>query len=116
MPAPNKKNIAEWFGSYFVHEGLDPNKAAGEMAKFIKESRSINKSLEYVNKAINAHGIEAIRGGGEWDSYYGDSVALYVNTGDTYNPTILYDTVRGKLELTTMGDFVERYSDKYGIT
>jgi hypothetical protein len=60
-------------------------------------------------------GVEAIRSETQWDNYYGDTVALYLNTGDTYACTLLYDTVKGKFHLTTMGDFVEGAPKYYGI-
>jgi hypothetical protein len=36
-------------------------------------------------------------------------LAEYVNSGDTYSPTVLYDYSEGKFYLTTYGDWVEKY-------
>jgi hypothetical protein len=58
-------------------------------------------------------GVEPIRGQ-HWDGYYGDTVALYLNSGDQYNATLLYDAVKGRFMLTTRGDFVERAPKSYG--
>lgn len=41
------------------------------------------------------------------DSYHGNIVASYVNTGDTYSPTILLDHLSGRYRLTSWGDFYE---------
>ena len=60
-------------------------------------------------------GVEAIRGEKERDDYWANTVALYVNTGDTYSATLLYDRVREKFEVTTYGDFVEKYTRRYDI-
>ena len=60
-----------------------------------------------LNEVLGGHGIEAIRGDG-WDSFYGDTAALYVNQGDTYAETLLYDIDRGKWLVTTVGDWIER--------
>lgn len=115
MPAPNKKNIIEWFGSYLSHEGLPVEQTAAEMAKKIKETRDPDKVLDYVDKILRAHGIESIRGEYHVDNYYFDIVALYVNMGDTYSATLLYETDKRRFLLTTWGDWVERNQKKYGI-
>ena len=36
----------------------------------------------------------------------------YLNTGDTYNDTVLRNPISGKLEMTTMGDMVEYLGTK----
>lgn len=64
---------------------------------------------------MEASGVEAIRGDYHVDNYYFDIVALYVNTGDTYNPTLLYETETGRFRATTFGDWVERNTRKYNI-
>jgi hypothetical protein len=49
--------------------------------------------------------VEAIR---EEKSGMGKVVAEYVNMGDTYNATILYNVKSQNFYVTTWGDFVER--------
>lgn len=63
--------------------------------------------LSALNELLEMHGVEAIREEGAWDNYYGDCVAEYLNTGDTYAPTIVFDNRAGKYLLTSYGDFVE---------
>ena len=58
-------------------------------------------------------GCETISGTEQEEA--GWPIAEYVNMGDTYYMTILYNYQEGTFSLTTMGDFVEQYSDKYGI-
>jgi hypothetical protein len=70
--------------------------------------------MDQINDLIGGHGVESIRGDGP-GGFWQDSVAIYVNTGDTYSATILYDTTKEKFALTTMGDFVEQNQDKYQI-
>lgn len=66
------------------------------------------------DRFMEAHGVEAIEG--EWvDGYYGNIVASYVNTGDTYNPTLLHESETGRFILTSWGDWVERNQKRYGI-
>lgn len=79
-------------------------------------AKDADRLMQDISVAVDGHGVEAIRGSARpMSRYFVDIVALYVNTGDTYNNTIVYDTVREKFIPTTMGDFVERYSRKYGI-
>jgi len=103
--APTVKRIIEWFN--LNQYSANPEKDAEQIRKSIQEDNSY-KALEKVDKIINAHGIEAIRG------EYG-IVAHYVNTGDTYNATLLHDVNKNKLYLTTWGDWVEKNNRKYGI-
>jgi hypothetical protein len=61
-----------------------------------------------LNELLDGHGIEAIRDSRQWDSYYGDCRFSYVNMGDTYNATILYDCMNDRYILSSWGDVVER--------
>lgn len=118
MPAPNKKNIADWFGDYFRKWGGHVDSIASEMERHIKNAgtrKEVDHALNYVDDMIHGHGVEAIRGDYHVDNYYYDIVGLYVNTGDTYNATLVYDTDREKFVLTTMGDWVEKNERKYKI-
>jgi hypothetical protein len=47
------------------------------------------------------------------NKYYYDIIGLYINFGDTYSPTVLYDTVNGEFLLTSWGDFYEVQSAAY---
>jgi len=63
-------------------------------------------AMAMLNEAIEGHGIEAV--------FTTDSVPVfsYVNTGDSYNPTIV--KFRSRFILTTVGDMVE-YVEQQGI-
>lgn len=63
--------------------------------------------LSALNELLELHGVEAIRDEHSWDRYYGDCIAEYLNTGDSYAATIVLDHQRGKWLLTSWGDFVE---------
>lgn len=102
---PTVKRIIEWFD--LEHYSTTPEKHAKEIRESIQKDRA-HDTLTKVDKLINAHGIEVIRG-------EDGIVAHYVNTGDTYNPTLLYDVNQDKFYLTTWGDWVERYNRKYKI-
>lgn len=64
-----------------------------------------------LNHVFDCHGVEPVRLEGEWvDSYHGDIVATYINTGDTYASTIVLDSESGEYLLTSYGDYVENLS------
>ena len=42
-------------------------------------------------------------------------MALYVNMGDSYAGTLLFNTITKKFSLTTWGDFAEKNAKRYGI-
>lgn len=65
-------------------------------------------AMDTADKLIGGYGVEAIRGeSNSYQSYFGDIVALYVNTGDIYNATVVYDVAKRQFYATTMGDWVE---------
>jgi hypothetical protein len=74
-----------------------------------KQFNDEDEALEYANKKMNGSGVEPIRVEGEWDRYYGDVIALYVNMGDTYDLTIVYDVFNGGYIATSWGDFLEKW-------
>lgn len=75
-------------------------------------------ALHYATLALNEieggksyFDVEAING--EWSNgYWCDVRAIYINSGDTYNATLLYDRETNRIYCTTMGDFVEHLERK----
>lgn len=127
MSLPSKKKLEEHFGQYFRHEGIDPKDGARQIRTFMEAMFSsasglhggahdaTDKILDFVNTFLKGHGVEAIRGNYQVNRYYYDIVALYVNFGDPYVPTLLYETDTGRWQLTNWGDWVERNGKKYEI-
>lgn len=81
------------------------------------------QALRKINEIIRGHGVECIRAndptrGAEFDSleFLGDGylAASYVNMGDTYNATVLYDYTRESWFLTDYGTWLER-AERRGI-
>lgn len=93
--------------------------AACRRALRLTHGLSEGERIEVCDILLNTSGVEAING--EWQNgYWGNVVATYCNTGDTYNTTIL--CVRGECRfdpssfiVTSWGDWVEKNSEKYGI-
>jgi hypothetical protein len=66
-------------------------------------------ALELADEVMGGYGVEPLTVEGvQVDRHYYGIVALYVNMGDTYSPTVLYDTARETFHSTSLGDWVER--------
>lgn len=74
----------------------------------IRNPSRVSRLLMRINHEIEAYGIEDIRDPEVWDNYWHDTVAAYVNTGDAYNATVLWDVGRNQFWCTTYGDWLER--------
>lgn len=73
--------------------------------------RSFRAVLKECNTLLEGFGVECIAEGGAnspSDMYGSDILAEYVNLGDTYTTTILYDYRAQRFYVTSYGDFVER--------
>lgn len=64
------------------------------------------KVLLAVNKIIDAHGVESV-----YDRRCADPVVRYINMGDTYDATLLYDYTTDTFRVGCWGDYVERMGD-----
>ena len=82
------------------------------------QGEELEGTMDQLDTVLDGHGVELISGSGDTaanDSYFPDVQALYVNMGDTYNTTIVYDLVDERYLLTTMGDEVEHLQNQHGI-
>jgi hypothetical protein len=73
-------------------------------------NRPSDQELEMnaLNELLDGHGVEAIKLENAYvNRYWDDCIATYVNMGDTYITTILYDTMNELYRLTSWGDFYE---------
>lgn len=69
----------------------------------------VELKLEALNEIIDGYGTESIEGD-YVDSYYMDIRYIYINKGDTYQGTIVFDTANSKFILSSWGDIVEKDS------
>jgi len=110
------RDILEGLCPYMQHEGHDVPRESARIARMIAgvrgDSDRADKVLEEVNRLVDGHGIEAIRDENANDRYYGDVVALYVNMGDTYDTTLIYDTETHEFQVTSWGDWCEAYESE----
>lgn len=73
----------------------------------------VDIALDQINKVLQGYGIESIKDN-QWDRYYCDIGLLYVNMGDTYIPTVIYDTRKETWHICSWGDYVEKYWKRFG--
>ena len=58
-----------------------------------KRNKTVDDILERMNKALGGYGISPLTDESEWIShYYQNIIGLYVDMGDSYRPTLIYDT------------------------
>lgn len=74
--------------------------------------KEVDTALDLANTLLTGHGVESIRDD-EWERYYLDIGLLYVNMGDPYRTTILYDTRSQRFSIGAWGVVVERQEKRF---
>lgn len=107
---PSEKTLREWLR-------LEPAQSRQLKKAMIaaRSDRAMEDVMALADKLMNAYGVEAITGDYYVDGFYQDIVASYVNTGDTYNATLLHESETGRFIATSWGDWVERNERRYSI-
>ena len=87
---------------------------------FIKKTIEIgpneDHALKNINSLIGGMGVESVRGRPWINHYFQDINLLYVNKGDTYTPTIVYDTLKDIWYIgASWGDIVEKDMKRFDI-
>jgi hypothetical protein len=74
----------------------------------------VELQLMACNEVLGGYGIEPVNGA--WVSpFYQNCTMLYVNMGDAYDQTVVYNCVKGTFHLTSWGDMVEHAQKYYGV-
>lgn len=94
MNAPSLKKLALL--------GIDTEQARAIRA-LIHDGKP-TRALRVANAAMNAHGIEAVRDEDDVLLHHGTD---YVNTGDTYATTLIFDRSSWRVFVGTLGDYIE---------
>lgn len=84
--------------------------------RFALEGKRVGIALQECNVLLDGHGVELLCEGGHTSPQLasgGDILAAYVNLGDTYATTILYDYVNQRFHVTSWGDWYERYERRF---
>jgi hypothetical protein len=104
-PGPSVKTIQDRLGAHFAHEGWNPKEAATTL-KAAMDSLPPSRVLELANTILDGSGIEYIADA-EDDAPYQTIGLHYVNMGDTYTATLLFDYRKGRYYATSWGSIVE---------
>lgn len=92
-----------------IQDAFQVNEAEAALALYhLANVDCEGKTMQDLNDLLGGFGVEPIRNPEDSD----DIVAEYINTGDTYNTTILRDIETGEFLLTTWGDWLEEYENK----
>jgi len=103
------KKAIEFDDDELIDDFLGEFKSVQHLRKqCINPPDTIQERLTALNELIDGFGIEAIRiEGYHHDNYWDDCIGLYVNLGDTYILTIIYNVIDRQFEFTSWGDFYE---------
>ncbi len=112
MSSPSAKDLLKDFPKI----GQDK---ADELAKRLKEALvsededAIDDAMDFANEVLDGNGVEGVKGeGADVDKYWRDTILLYVNQGDTYDTTVMYDTENEEFVIGSWGDFVEQWENE----
>jgi hypothetical protein len=72
----------------------------------------VAKALGAINYLIRGHGVEGIRGR-DMNPYWMDTNLAYVNMGDPYVATILFDVSNEQWHCADWGSIVEKQPDRF---
>lgn len=82
----------------------------GGIRRGYEESPSSDDVLARANEILDGFGVESIECNNcQVDRYYYGHVLLYVNKGDTYETTLLYDTAQEEFLIGSWGDWLEAH-------
>jgi len=68
----------------------------------------VDATLEDWNKEKEGYGIGDLRDYNNWHRYYGDIAYLFVNMGDSYVTTLIYDVRKDKFVERCIADILEK--------
>lgn len=97
---PTLKEVEQAFGDSLRHEYGDKAGAKAKAIHAALQSGPPYSALETINGIIRGHGIEEFALDGDLS---GAADAVYINTGDLYNMTAIYDVGKRAYVLTDMG-------------
>lgn len=105
IPEATQVNLQEAFADIIRHD--DRVTVDGLAEAFQKATKShsdiaADEAMQLANNRLMGHGVETITGGEDREA-----VAYYVNMGDSYVYTVIYDIPANKFYVTGYVDWVE---------
>ncbi len=76
------------------------------------DPKRVDTALDAIDAIIGGSGVMTLTDN-QWDKYYCDAGVLYVNMGDTYAPTVCYDTRVDRWMVCSWGDLVEKNPGRF---
>jgi hypothetical protein len=118
MTTPSVKTIINRLGDTLKKEhGGNYLNVAKQIRVFMinaNNEESVDNCLDEINTLLKGYGIEAIHDN-KWERYYLSIGLLYVNMGDTYAQTIVYDTRTENFMVCSWGDIVEHNEKRFTV-
>lgn len=84
----------------------------GKSLRYFMTEGKRQAALDYANELLGGNGIEYIES--QQDTMRHREGLSYVNMGDTYDTTLIYDHKTGRFYVGAWGDWVERYPKRFG--
>ena len=75
----------------------------------------VDDILGIIESLLEGNGVEPLKGD-HVDNYYMDINILYINLGDTYTPTVLYDTLLNRFFVCSWGDYIESKPKRFPMS
>ena len=104
-PVANQRNLQEAFADAIRHDDRVTVEGLADSfwkALSIHTELAVDEALQLANTQLMGHGVETINGG-----EHKEAVAYYVNMGDPYVATVIYDIPANRFYVTGYGDWVE---------
>lgn len=117
MSSPTEKEIVKAFPDLDATKAKElvdalaaPGKVSDNDDEFVK---AVDEAMEKANEILDGHGVEGASGdGADFGPYWKDTILVYVNLGDTYDTTILFDPDEEEFSVGSWGDFVEEWENQ----
>lgn len=93
-----------------IDGSLDPlivsEQTLGWVTRCYNEPSEIEQIMHAIDSVMGTHGVEALYTG--YDSNLQHPTAVYCNTGETYNATVVYCYKTDRFLITSWGDYYEK--------
>ncbi len=94
---------------------LSPKRAAVLIRAYMMSAddpKRVDTALDAIDQILGGYGVEVLSDN-QWDNYYANAGVLYANMGDTYAPTVCYDTREDCWMVCSWGDLVEKNPGRF---
>ena len=123
---PNRHAFRQLVNETLAPDTATDRKLASALWKAIEAAcqdgrwKSIERAMRLANDTLRGHGVETVNietasGPGVSDGVFPSELSLdYVNFGDTYSNTLIFDYYLHRFRVTSWGDVVEAWENRWG--